>query len=136
MKSLIKKIILFSAALFCITELSSCKKKKGCTDPNALNRDFDADKDDGSCIYYTAIFYMSVNNPARPVSVAVDGNAIGTITAQYPGGPGNCIAPGCAIYKFKTGQRVSWVATEPGGLIWTGTVEPSSVFDCIKIRVY
>jgi hypothetical protein len=31
----------------------SCKKKKGCTDPVADNYDFDAEKDDGSCIYST-----------------------------------------------------------------------------------
>ena len=117
----------------------SCEKTtttKGCTDPKALNRNFDADVNDGSCTYSNAIFYMSVINPSRPVTVSVNGNNIGTITAQYPNGPGNCIAPGCASFQFKTGDKVDWVATEPGGLIWTGTVEPNSSTDCIKVRVY
>jgi hypothetical protein len=129
---------LFFVLILCVTIVttSSCFKKKGCTDSNALNRNSDADKDDGSCVYSSVIFYMSVINPARPVTVSVNGNAIGTITAQYPGGPGNCIAPGCAIYTFNSGQKANWVATEPGGTIWTGTVQPSSVADCIKVRVY
>ena len=33
--------------------ITSCKKKEGCTDPNSLNYDQDAEKDDGSCKYNT-----------------------------------------------------------------------------------
>ena len=115
---------------------NSCKKTKGCTDPKALNRNADAEVDNGSCNYSTAIFYMSVINPARPVTVTVAGNNIGMITSQFPNGPGNCSAPGCAVFQFKSDQKLDWVATEPGGLIWTGTIEPNSFTDCIKIRVY
>lgn len=124
-------------SLLILSALSiSCKKKKGCTDSKALNRNSDADKEDGSCQYSSVIFYMSVIVPSRPVTVSVNGTNIGTITAQYPAGPGNCIAPGCATYQFKSGEKVNWVATEPGGSIWTGTAEPSSSLDCIKVRVY
>ena len=116
---------------------SSCEKEvRGCTDSKALNKNFEAELDDGSCRYSSVIFYMSVINPARPVSVSVNGNNVGTITAQYPLGPGNCSAPGCATFSFKDGKKLDWVATEPGGLIWTGTIEPNSFSDCIKVRVY
>src|SRR5437868_6986448 len=81
---------------------SSCtKKEKGCLDPSSLTYNSDAEVDNGTCSYSTVTFYMSVINPSRPVTVTVDGNTVGTITAQYPSGPGNCSAPGCAIYKFK-----------------------------------
>lgn len=122
--------------MIAITTQSCEKTVKGCTDPKALNRNYDAETDNGSCTYSSAIFYMSVINPTRPVTVKVGGNNIGTITAQFPNGPGNCSAPGCAVFQFKNGQKLDWVATEPGGLIWTGTIEPNSFTDCIKVRVY
>lgn len=132
-----KKTILLFLILGTISiSFSSCKKHKGCTDTNSLTYSTDAEINDGSCSYSTVIFYMSVINPARPVTVSVNGSPIGTITAQYPSGPGNCSAPGCAIYKFKDSHKLDWVATEPGGLIWTGTIEPNRYNDCIKVRVF
>ena len=131
-----KSLLIGLCLLVLFAVFTSCKKKKGCTDPKALNTKFDAQVNDGSCRYSSAIFYMSVIVPSRPVTVSVNGTNIGTITAQYPLGPGNCIAPGCAVYQFKEGEKVNWVATEPGGSIWTGTIEPSSVADCIRVRVY
>ena len=117
--------------------ISSCKKPtRGCTDSKALNKSYDADTEDGTCNYSSVIFYMSVIIPGRPVTVTVGGNNIGMITSQFPAGPGNCSAPGCVTYKFKSGQKLDWVATEPGGFIWTGTIEPNSFSECIKVRVY
>ena len=43
-------LLLLSLALFTV---ASCKKE-GCTDPNAINYDADAKKDDGTCTYLTA----------------------------------------------------------------------------------
>ena len=117
--------------------ISSCKKPtRGCTDSKALNKSYDADTEDGTCNYSSVIFYMSVIIPGRPVTVTVGGNNIGMITSQFPAGPGNCSAPGCVTYKFKSGQKLDWVATEPGGSIWTGTIEPNSFSECIKARIY
>lgn len=124
---------------FLVTTLliSSCEKPvRDCTDSKALNRNSDAENDDGSCAYSTVTFYMSVINPARPVTITVAGNNIGTITSQFPNGPGNCSAPGCVVYQCKSGERLDWVGTEPGGNIWTGTIEPNAYSDCIKIRVF
>lgn len=134
-----KRVLISVLCIFTIVFTSnSCDDKpvKGCTDSKGLNKNFEAEIDDGSCNYSNVIFYMSVINAARPVTVTVAGNNIGMITSQFPNGPGNCSAPGCVVFKFKNGQRLDWVATEPGGLIWTGTIEPNSFSDCIKVRVY
>lgn len=57
--------------------VSSCKKEKGCTDPNAENYNPDAIEDDGSCI--TAPFSVS--------TVTIGGNSyervVGTIDENY-----------------------------------------------------
>lgn len=51
------KILNTRTLIICVLTLSvaailpSCKKKEGCTDPNSLNYDPDAEKDDGSCTY-------------------------------------------------------------------------------------
>jgi len=133
MKKTMFSLIYLAAILFLF---SSCTKKKGCTDTKAISYNSDAEVNDGSCEYSSVIFYMSVINPSRPVTVSVNGNNIGTITSQFPSGPGNCSAPGCVTFKFKDGKKLDWVATEPGGLIWTGTIEPNSYSECIKVRVY
>jgi len=131
-----KNIVTALIVTIALMSMTSCDPRKGCTDPSSLNYDSDAEVDNGTCSYSTAIFYMSVLNPSRPVTVSVNGSTVGTITAQYPSGPGNCSAPGCAIYKFNSSKKLDWVATEPGGLIWTGTVEPNSFQDCMKVRIY
>ncbi len=51
MKSFIKVLTTFTLAFLIVSGLSSCKKKEGCTDPNANNFDVNATVDDGSCTY-------------------------------------------------------------------------------------
>lgn len=48
-------LLLFSLLIFLAANMSSCKKKEGCTDPAAINYDPDADKNDGSCTYDTPV---------------------------------------------------------------------------------
>ncbi len=50
-----KKFILpiLSVCLIVGVSTTSCKKKEGCTDPNAVNYDADAKTDDGSCVLPT-----------------------------------------------------------------------------------
>lgn len=45
--------LLILTALSGALVLSSCSKKEGCTDPNSLNYDPNAEKDNGTCVYST-----------------------------------------------------------------------------------
>ncbi len=49
MKNNITRFFVLGSAMTLLA-LTGCKKKEGCTDPNALNYDPDAEKDNGSCI--------------------------------------------------------------------------------------
>ena len=47
LKTIISITLIGSIAVFS----SSCKRREGCTDPNAINYDSKAKHDDGSCEY-------------------------------------------------------------------------------------
>lgn len=130
-----KNLILSILALTLLTS-TTCEKEKGCTDIKALNHSFSAEMDDGSCQYSTAVFYGAFFSPCPPVTVQVNGSNIGVIEAAYPNGPGNCSVPGVAKYYFQSGETVDWIATDPCGTVFSGTLSPKSSADCIKVRVY
>jgi len=128
-------------AIISLLVLQSCEE--GCTDTDALNEDFDAYKDDGSCEYTQATFYAKWSSfqgvPITQVDVAVEGSNIGTITTVYPQGPGNCSATGTVTYQFETGGSVDWNATmflANGAVLYqSGSVSSSSFTECKKINV-
>lgn len=129
-------LVLFLLILITLTGCGLFEKKKGCTDIKALNHDFSAEKEDGSCMYSKAIFYASFFSPFPPVTVTVDGSTVGTITAAYPTGPGNCSVPGVATYQFQEGNQVDWIATDQAGFIFSGVLSPKSSQDCILVKVF
>ncbi|OFX18541.1 MAG: hypothetical protein A2033_02445 [Bacteroidetes bacterium GWA2_31_9] len=133
-----KKIILIIAFL---PLLYACKK--GCTDSNATNYDYDAKKDDKSCEYSIVTFYAKYSYynsiPITKVDISVDGNMIGSATAFFPNGPGNCSATGTVSYNFQSGKSVDWNSTiylsSGATLLGSGTVSPNSSLECIKVCV-
>lgn len=106
---------------------------RGCTDSAALNRDFGAEEDDGSCQYSSVIFYKAV--PGPPVQVSVDGQPVGSIAAFYPSGPGNCSAPGSATYQLRDGRVRDWTGIS-GPFISTGTIRADPFSACLRVRVF
>lgn len=53
-------MMLLAAAL--MVTVSSCKPKEGCTDPNALNYDVEAEEDNGTCDYATPNLKLHVHS--------------------------------------------------------------------------
>ena len=64
----ISSFILLVVALSVATVFTTSCKKKGCTDPEALNYSEEAEKDDGSCSYEGAmVFYYDEATAAQLV---------------------------------------------------------------------
>lgn len=140
------KLLLLSIPLLFILscDLLQPELEGGCTDSKALNQDFTADFDDGSCEYSTVVFYgrYVYYGPflfsIAKVDVTIDGNYKGSLSAVYPNGPSNCDAPGTVKHEFEDGSSVNWnaVITLSNGTFYTagGTVSPSSSQSCIRIN--
>lgn len=119
------------------------EEKRGCTDSKALNQDFQADVNDGSCKYSTVTFYAKFGFfngiPISSIDVSVNGGNIGAITATYPNGPGNCSASGTVKYDFGSGDSIDWntvVFLANGASIFnSGSISPSSFQECIRVNV-
>ena len=112
-----------SAVLFPVLLLTSALSRcavQGCTDGNALNYDFGANEDDGSCLFSNVVFYSAVDLGTVGVTVNVDGVDSAQITTFYPNGPGNCTAPGTVQITLIDGQTHDWDATHPTGAVGTG----------------
>lgn len=106
----------------------------GCTDLSALNHDFLAEEDDGSCLYSSVVFYSAVDAGGE-IAMRLDGRPIGSITAYYPSGPGNCSAPGTVGFQLQDGMTHDWDGVV-GELISTGTVRASASAECLVVRVF
>lgn len=135
--------ILMLASILLSLGLVSCKKERGCTDTNALNKDYNAEENDGSCQYSTAVFYASAGYYSgiaiSKIDVTVNNESIGSIFGIYPNGPGNCSAQGTVSFQFPNGNKVDWNTTvylSNGAVIFgSGQASPSSVSNCIKVNV-
>ncbi|MBR9919789.1 MAG: hypothetical protein GYB31_03055 [Bacteroidetes bacterium] len=124
--------------------LTSCFEEPGCTDPAALNYEYDATENDGSCQYSDITFYSKYGYyagvPISKIDVIVEGSSIGAVTAVYPNGPGNCSAQGNILYSISAGETVNWnaeITLVTGAVFFAsgGSVKPSSSQECIKVNV-
>ena len=137
-------IAYFSILLILISiQISSTScRRKGCTDVNATNFDLDATKDNGSCTFSKSTFYAKygyyMGIPITNIDLTINGNSVGTITAVYPNGPGNCNASGTVEYLFKNGKSVDWNTTvhlaNSGTVYGSGVIMPG-IEDCLKVNV-
>ena len=122
---------------------------KGCIDGNAINYDYAADIDDGSCTYSNFTFYSRYSTFTDPyyntwtitnVDISINGNYIGsTGGTYYPTSPNNCYANGTVSYQTVDGSTISWnaiVYLSNGQQIYTsGTTRPNRYSECVKINV-
>ena len=128
--------------LFLFISLFNSSCKKGCTDPKALNSDFDAKKDDGSCEYSKATFYAryGVNEGVVKIDLMVNGNFVGSIDGvNWPSGPGNCSAIGTIPFQFENGETIDWntliYLSNGNKTSSSGELSPQSFSDCIKVNI-
>ena len=83
-------LILLALSLSVAAVFTTSCKKKGCTDPDAINYSEEAEKDDGSCSYEGAmVFYYDeataaqlVHDGAITMTYYVDGKEIGSSDAD------------------------------------------------------
>lgn len=127
--------------------LNSCEKcektERGCTDSNALNHNFEAEENDGSCTYSMVTFYAKYGYfgaiPIQKIEVSVDGNDIGSITSTYPNGPGNCSATGTLRFEFQSDRTIDWNSTvylANGAIVYgSGNTSPNRYQECIKVNI-
>jgi hypothetical protein len=146
----LRKIKLLMLSLFLMS--ASCRKEEakinGCTDYNALNYDYSANVDNGSCEYskfvfyakYSSFLYNGFSYPITNVEISINGNYIGsTEGTYYPTQPNNCYANGTATYEVANTTSVGWNAViylSNGAQLYTsGVTSPSKYNNCIKINV-
>ncbi len=135
MKKTFLLVILTSIIMF-----SSCKKKVGCMDLQAMNYNSEAQKDCGCCSFEKIVFYSRYPSYniggvwysilTYPIKVYVNNQDIGTITAFYPNGPGTSTVPGVVLYDPGSNKKVEWYAkaTAPNGsfvILGSGTISAS-----------
>jgi len=130
-----KKILLFSLSLI---TLISCETNsipvEGCTDPNAINYNPQADINNNSCDFTgDIIFYLDAaagiylyNEGVDKLTFYIDGNNIGS---QYNDGgfytaqtPPNCFdnffTTGSVYWSNNSYTTISWEAIDETGYVW------------------
>mgnify|MGYP006126417515 CR=1 FL=1 len=153
-----KKVLLFSLSLI---TLISCETTpiEGCTDPNAINYNNQADINNNSCDFTADIlFYMNedagiffYNNNVQELTFYINGNNIGS---QYNDGgfytaqtPPNCFdnffTTGSVYWSDNSYTTISWEAIDETDYVWYGTTTNLEANECLtmeltakKLKVY
>ncbi len=141
-----KKTALF-LVLLAVLSLPGCKKP-GCTDPDAVNYNDKAKKDDGTCTYEGSMnfWYGSatatelVNDGAVTLTYYVDGISIGSSAASisWPSAPSCDQTPPVNVVKDLGGQSTQAysysVQDQTGWEYWAGTVN-FNANECLNLEL-
>jgi hypothetical protein len=104
-----RKLILFLALTVSVTSIQSCKKK-GCTDPVAINFDDKAEKDDGSCTYPPEVIISSDVTTPQTFSnqtVKICGNVVVNSTLTFGEGTNVIMCADANLYIAPSGTFIS-----------------------------
>jgi len=147
-----KKILLFSLSLI---TLISCETNpipiEGCTDPNAINYNNQADINNNSCDFTGDIlFYLNqesgiylYNEGVEKLTFFINGNNIGS---QYNNGgfytsqtPPNCFdnffTTGSVYWENNSYTTISWEAIDETGYVWYGTTTNLEANECLSMEL-
>ena len=151
-----KKILLFSFSLItliscdCDTTTITPLPVEGCTDPNAINYNSQADTDNNSCDFTADIlFYLNEDaaiflyNNVQKLTFYIDGNNIGS---QYNNGgfytsqtPPNCFdnffTTSSVYWSDNSYTTISWEAIDETGYVWYSTSTSLEANECLAMEL-
>lgn len=142
------KIIFAALLVLTLSFIPGCKKKEGCKDMQAVNYDFEAEKDCECCTYEDVVFYakdyiytvagLPYSILSSPIKVYVNGKLAGTVTAVYPNGPGTNRVPGIVVYEPGADKKVEWYAEAalPNGMaviVGSGTLSAGNSYTQVPV---
>lgn len=131
-----KMIKILTMCLLGIMIFTNCTKIEGCTDPDSLDYDPIAEKNDGSCTYCgSRVFWIDQStsydlliNKVYQIYVYIDGEYVGMLESdQYFTGTPACEAIGALTVTKFLGKEKSKIysiiiMTEDDIILWSGTV--------------